>query len=108
MSGMRFGMLVGMTVQIAVRLPQQLLARVDQLVQTGSVNSRADAVRQALERLVTAIEHAETTSQIVAGYTDRPVGEPDDWGRLDLMLDWSSAAAMSELDRQEREAELEW
>ena len=55
-----------------------------------------------------SIEQAETTAEIIAGYIDHPVGEPDDWGRLDRMLDWNSAATMAELDRQERDAGLGW
>ncbi len=39
-----------MTIQIAVRLPDELVTYVDQQVQSGLVPSRAAAVSRALER----------------------------------------------------------
>jgi Arc/MetJ-type ribon-helix-helix transcriptional regulator len=41
-----------MTVQIAVRLPDELLAAVDRLVDDGRYPSRSDVVRAGLERMV--------------------------------------------------------
>jgi hypothetical protein len=61
-----------------------------------------------LERLVTSIEAAAIDARIIEGYLSQPVGGPDDWGRLDRILDWSAAAAMSDLERKERQAGLEW
>lgn len=104
----RSGMLNGMQTQIAVRLPDELLTRVDALVANGLAASRADAVRTALERLVMVAESRRTGEAIVAGYAARPVGEPDDWGTLDELTDWSSAAALADLERQERDAGREW
>lgn len=40
----------GMSKQIAVRLPDDIVAYVDELVAQGSASSRAVVVRQALER----------------------------------------------------------
>jgi Arc/MetJ-type ribon-helix-helix transcriptional regulator len=105
---MHSGMLIGMSTQIAVRLSDHLLARIDKLVAAGRMASRADAARRALDLLATSIEEAEITGRVIEGYRDQPVGEPDDWGRLDRMLDWSAASAVSDLERQEREAGLEW
>jgi Arc/MetJ-type ribon-helix-helix transcriptional regulator len=39
-----------MTIQITVRLPDELVAFVDELVAEGVVTSRADAVTRALKR----------------------------------------------------------
>ena len=39
-----------MTTQIAVRLPDELVAFVDGLIRNGRATSRADAVARALER----------------------------------------------------------
>ena len=39
-----------MTTQIAVRLPDELVAAVEQLVADGRARSRADVVKQALQR----------------------------------------------------------
>jgi Arc/MetJ-type ribon-helix-helix transcriptional regulator len=45
---MRYG--CGMTTQITVRLPDDLVAFVDQLIAEGAAVSRADAVTRALAR----------------------------------------------------------
>lgn len=41
---------VGMSTQIAVRLPDELVEHLDRLVSSGDVESRAAAVKIALER----------------------------------------------------------
>ncbi len=103
-----FGMLIGMSsTQIAVRLPDDLLTRVDELVARGEAESRADAVRIALAALVRASESRRDGALIAAGYRRHPVGEPDDWGDLDALLDWGTAATLSDLERQERDAGVE-
>ena len=102
------GMLIGMTTQIAVRLPDELLARIDALVSRGLAASRAEAVRAALERLVAHAESLEVGEAIAAGYAKTPTGEPDDWGALDELLDWGTAAALRDLERQERDAGAGW
>jgi Arc/MetJ-type ribon-helix-helix transcriptional regulator len=106
----RIGMLIGMnTTQIAVRLPDELLARLDELIERGEAESRAAAVRAALDHLVAASESRLVGRRIAAGYARHPVGEPDDWGALDAALDWGTAAALRELERQERDAGVgEW
>ena len=103
-----FGILTGMTsVQIAVRLPESLLREVDALVEDGVAQSRADAVRTALEQLVRLCESRRIGRQIAEGYERRPVGEPDEWGSLDQMADWGAAAILADLERQEHEAGVE-
>lgn len=41
---------IGMTMQIAVRLPDDIVAFVDELISEGKASSRAVVVRRALER----------------------------------------------------------
>ncbi|MDH3499299.1 MAG: ribbon-helix-helix domain-containing protein [Acidimicrobiia bacterium] len=97
------------TSQIAVRLPNTLLAKVDELVASGQADSRADAVRTALEHLVQVTESHRVGRAIAAAYQRDPVGEPDEWGTLDMLADWGALAVMRDLERQEREAGLsEW
>jgi Arc/MetJ-type ribon-helix-helix transcriptional regulator len=63
--------------QIAVRLPEQLLAELDDIIRRGVYDSRAAAVRAGLE----AIMHLEAQRQIdrtiVDGYTRLPPTEAD-------------------------------
>ena len=42
----------GMTIQIAVKLPDDLVGEVDRLVQRGDFDSRSQAVRRGLEAMV--------------------------------------------------------
>lgn len=44
------GTVSAMSTQIAVRLPDDLVAFIDELVASGEVPSRADVVRRALQR----------------------------------------------------------
>lgn len=41
-----------MTIQVAVKLPDDLVGRVDELVESGTFGSRSQAVRAGLEALV--------------------------------------------------------
>lgn len=101
-------MLSGMTTQIAVRLPDDLLSRLDALVERGAVLSRADAVRTALEQFAAVVESQHIGEAIAAGYRRHPTSEPDDWGALDALLDWGTAAVLRDLEHQESEAGVEW
>lgn len=70
---MRVGILNGMsTTQIAVRLPDELLAAVDLLVSRGDAGNRTDAVRRGLQFLVAEMERREIDRAIVDGYTRNP------------------------------------
>jgi len=71
-------MLDGMTsVQIAVRLPVGLLEAVDQLVAAGIGASRAEVVRQALERFADEAERIRIDRAIIEGYRRLPA-TPDE------------------------------
>lgn len=93
--------------QIAVRLPTDLLAEIDRIVEADEAASRADAVRRALDFWIQATKRRRTGEEIVAGYDRIPPGRPHDWGDLDAALDWGTAAALSDLERQEKEAGIE-
>jgi len=54
--------------QIAVRLPDQLVQAVDRMVERGRFASRTDAIRAAVDRLVADDREAELDEAIVAGY----------------------------------------
>jgi Arc/MetJ-type ribon-helix-helix transcriptional regulator len=68
-----------MTVQIAVRIPDQLLAGVDRLVSAGGYESRTEVVKAALERLLAEARERELDATIVAGYQRVPDPEADPW-----------------------------
>lgn len=105
MAEYRIGMLSGMaTTQIAVRIPDALLARLDALVEDGHFENRAEAVRRSLERLVIDVEADRVSAAIVAGYLRHPIS----WGDLDRARDWGTAGVLDELERAEREQGLEW
>ena len=72
-------MLNGMaTTQIAIRLDDQLLAAVDQLVDAGGGESRADVMRQALDLLFQAQEKERIDRRMVDGYTRTPSTATED------------------------------
>jgi Arc/MetJ-type ribon-helix-helix transcriptional regulator len=95
------------TTQIAVRLPNDLLAEVDRIVDADEAASRADAVRQALDSWVRAVNRRRTGKKIADGYDRVPSGRPDAWGDLDAALDWGTAAVILDLERQEKQAGIE-
>lgn len=60
------------TEQIAVRLPEELLAELDVLVAAGVYESRAAAVRAGVESLLAIERHRQTDRAIIAGYRRTP------------------------------------
>ncbi|CAN5631651.1 hypothetical protein BH20ACT2_BH20ACT2_18160 [soil metagenome] len=72
-------MLNGMTTQqIAVRVPSELLERVDDLVRAGRCSSRAEAVRVGLAALTERHRQQLIDEEIRDGYRRDPPGESDD------------------------------
>lgn len=65
--------------QLVVRIPDDLAAAVDRLVEIGVVGSRSEAVRAALGALVDEHRRREVGASIVAGYEARPQGEEVAW-----------------------------
>lgn len=72
----------GMSTQIAVRLPDEMVAYLDRLVTTGKAPSRAALVATAIEREMRR-RAAEQDAQLL-----REHGAADD---LDELVQWSSA-----------------
>lgn len=67
------GMLIGMaTTQIAIRVPDDLLEEVDRMIESGALESRADAVRRGLEHLVASARRQRIDRAIVEGYRREP------------------------------------
>lgn len=80
-------MMVVVTVQIAIRLPDDMVAFLDQSVAAGNAPSRAALVARALEREMRR-QVAEQDAAIL-----REQGTTDD---LDELVDWSGAHATVE------------
>jgi len=73
------GMLIGMpTSQIAVRIDQEQLDALDQLIAEGEFDSRADAVRIGLAAAIRAAGSRRIDSAIVVGYEQHPPTLQDD------------------------------
>ncbi|MDQ6837224.1 MAG: ribbon-helix-helix domain-containing protein [Actinomycetota bacterium] len=60
------------TSQIAVRLPDTLLRKVDELVASGTYASRAAAVRAGVEAITTLQRRHRVDQAIVDGYARQP------------------------------------
>jgi Arc/MetJ-type ribon-helix-helix transcriptional regulator len=60
------------TEQIAVRLPEELLARLDELVRSGVYESRAAAVRAGVEAIALIEQRRVVDRAIVEGYGRTP------------------------------------
>lgn len=54
--------------QIAVRLPEDLLARLDELVARGGYESRAAAVRAGIQAVLELERHQRIDAAVVEGY----------------------------------------
>jgi Arc/MetJ-type ribon-helix-helix transcriptional regulator len=65
-----------MSQQLVTRVGDDLVAHVDALVEAGILESRSQAVRLGLERLVDQLERRRIGEQIVEGY--RRVPETDE------------------------------
>lgn len=61
-----------MTIQLAVRIPEELAQQLDGLVRDGVVANRADGVRRGLRALVQAEQRARVDAAIIAGYQRIP------------------------------------
>jgi Arc/MetJ-type ribon-helix-helix transcriptional regulator len=77
-----------MSPQIAVRIDQQLAARLDELVADGRFETKADAIRTAIEALVDVERRRKIGDAIVEGYRRVPPGDdPELEATLDAALD---------------------
>ncbi len=73
--------------RLVARIDDDLAALVDELVASGAVDSRADAVRRGLCRLIDDHRRAGTAEAIVRGYTDQP--------QTDSEAGWSDDATVA-------------
>jgi Arc/MetJ-type ribon-helix-helix transcriptional regulator len=85
-----------MATQIAVRIPEAALATVDNAVRAGRFESRAAAVREALERLLADEREQEIAESYRRAYADHP--EEERLGEVGLAL---AAERIRELERGE-------
>lgn len=70
------------TQQVAVRLPERLLASLDDLVASGAYESRAAAVRAGIEAISRLERERRIDRAIVDGYTRLPPTEAEDRAAL--------------------------
>lgn len=66
-----------MSIQIAVRIPASLASQLEALVEAGLFETKAEAVRTALEALVDAERRADVGRKIVEGYRRVPPEDAD-------------------------------
>jgi Arc/MetJ-type ribon-helix-helix transcriptional regulator len=78
--------------QLVTRVDDRLAAAIDELVAAGVVDSRSDAVRRALERLVDQHRRDEIGRRIVDGYRARPQ-TPSDVG-------WADTATLAMIEEE--------
>ena len=75
-----------MSPQIAVRIPTELADDLDAIVATGRFETRAEAIRSAIEALVESDRRRRIGDAIVEGYERLPQHEDeleqDDWSSL--------------------------
>jgi Arc/MetJ-type ribon-helix-helix transcriptional regulator len=78
-----------MSKMITLRMPDDRVARIDELVRAESYESRASFIVEAINRLVDEIEQREIDRQIVEGYTRIP--------QTDEELRWAEASALESI-----------
>jgi Arc/MetJ-type ribon-helix-helix transcriptional regulator len=64
-----------MTIQVAVKLPDELVRAVDRLVAQGAFANRSLAVRSALEQLVRHDQRRRIDAAFAEGFARRPEDE---------------------------------
>ncbi len=69
---------------ISVRVPDDRVSAIDELVASGSHRSRAALILDAIDRLVADLERERVDREIVEGYTRIPQTEEE--------LEWAYAA----------------
>jgi Arc/MetJ-type ribon-helix-helix transcriptional regulator len=66
-----------MSRMITVRMPEDKVARIDELVRAESYETRASFIVAAIDRLVDELEQREIDRSIVEGYTRLPQTEEE-------------------------------
>lgn len=71
--------------QIAVRLPKELLAKLDELVRSGAYESRAAAVRAGVEAIALLEQRRAVDRSIIEGYVRTPPTPPEEGAALESL-----------------------
>ncbi|MBA2274681.1 MAG: hypothetical protein H0W21_12400 [Actinobacteria bacterium] len=71
--------------QIAVRLPKDLLEKLDDLVRTGLYESRAAAVRAGVEAIAQIERRREVDRSIIEGYRRKPPTHAEEAAALESL-----------------------
>jgi Arc/MetJ-type ribon-helix-helix transcriptional regulator len=61
-----------MTKQIALRLPDEMLAKLDEYVSRGKFENRTAAVREAIQALIDDDEERQIAEEYRRAYTEQP------------------------------------
>lgn len=83
-------MLIAMTIQLVTRVPDDVIAAVDDLVRAGVFRSRSDAVRAGLAAVVDHQRRQAVGQAIAEGYRRVPQEDGDLWSEA------ASAAMIAE------------
>jgi Arc/MetJ-type ribon-helix-helix transcriptional regulator len=75
------------TEQIAVRLPKELLAGLDELVSRGVYDSRAAAVRAGVDAVLDLDRRRQTDNAVVEGYRRIPPTEAEQEAAIGSLRD---------------------
>ncbi len=94
-----------MSEQIAIRISDDMAESLEELVEHGRFETKADAVRTALQALVEAERRRRVGELIVAGYERIP--QTDDEG-LASATDAADGRLLHALEAEEDEAGLTW
>jgi Arc/MetJ-type ribon-helix-helix transcriptional regulator len=78
--------------QLVTRVDEGLLADIDRLVESGTVNSRSEAVRVALRQLIDRRRRREIGEAIAAEYAARPQTAEE--------VGWSDAATLAMIEQE--------
>jgi Arc/MetJ-type ribon-helix-helix transcriptional regulator len=93
-----------MSEQIAIRIPDALAESLEDLVSTGRFETKADAVRTAIEALVDSERRRRIGDLIADGYRRVPQADAD----LEGLSASATAHALAALETEESEGGLEW
>ena len=94
-----------MSEQIAVRIPDDLAESLAALVSSGRFETKADAVRAALEALLETERRRQIGSSIADGYRRAPQQEGDD---MEPALAEGARSTLKALDAEADAAGVEW
>ena len=94
-----------MSEQIAIRIPGEMAESLDELVELGRFETKADAVRTALQALIEAERRRRVGELIVQGYQRIPQTVDDG---LEPAVDAAAGRLLHALEAEEDEAGLAW